>query len=317
PTACNGALPNGLSSVVAMNTTGAFLSGTSNVLYAGDLQGNLWRVDISSPNPALWTVSVLFQARDPSGTPQPITVTPAVTLNPLIPTLTGTMVYFATGQLLGIPDLSTTQVQSVYGIFDSGAAPPAPLQRADLQVQTMSSVNVTTTAMVNTSIRLLTSNAVNLPVQHGWYVDLNLASGERVVTDPALVNGTLQLTSYQPNASTCTGGGNGWYMVFDYATGGATDAAQFGWNSSDSISSADLYMGQTVSGVSEGAVYAAGPKMVTGAGGAVVYTTSGGAEITTGPDAGECTSIAGTTTSCIPKWQNLDSVSHGAWQEIR
>jgi type IV pilus assembly protein PilY1 len=314
PTACNSSLPNGLSNVVAMNTTGAFLSGTSNVIYAGDLQGNLWRVNISSPT--TWTVSVLFQARDPSDNPQPITVTPAVTLNPLIPTLTGTMVYFGTGQLLGIPDLGNTQVQSVYGIFDSGTPPATPLTRADLQVQTMTSANVTTTEMVNTTIRQLSSNPVNLPVQHGWYVDLDLVAGERVVTDPVLFNGTLQLTTYQPNSSTCTGGGNAWYMVFNYATGGATAVAQFDWNGTNSITSADLYDGQTVSGVSLGSAYAAGAKLVTGAGGAVAYTTSGGSQITSGTGAGQCTSVSGTTT-CIPNWTNADALSRGAWQEIR
>jgi hypothetical protein len=39
------------------------------------------------------------------------------------------MVYVATGQLLGIGDLTSTGVQSVYGIFDrpTGAAPPLGL----------------------------------------------------------------------------------------------------------------------------------------------------------------------------------------------
>ncbi len=98
-----------------MNTYGALLAGTPNVVYGGDLQGNLWRVDISNSNPSNWTVSVLFQARDGSGNTQPITVTPAVTLNPLAPQLTGAMVYFGTGQFLGLPDLGNTNVQSVYG----------------------------------------------------------------------------------------------------------------------------------------------------------------------------------------------------------
>ena len=77
-----------------------------------------------------------------------------------------------------------------------------------------------------------------------------------------------------------------------------------------------LYMGQTVAGVSLGTAYAAGPKMVTGAGGAMVYTTSGSGEITQGPNAGTCTSIGG-TSSCIPNWANIDTQSHGAWTEVR
>ncbi len=315
PAACNGALPNGLSAVVAANSHGQ-LSADSDLVYAGDLQGNLWRVNISNANPANWSVSVLFQARDPSGNPQPITVAPVVSLNPLVPTLTGMMVYFGTGQFLGIPDLTNVQVQTIYGVFDAGTAPAMPLLRASLVQQTMTSTAVTNMAGFSTTIRQLSANPVNLPAKKGWYVDLSLVSGERDVTDPTLFNGTLQVTTFQPNGSTCTGGGNAWYTIFNYATGGATVEQQFDWNFQNTVNNNDLYMGQTVAGVSLGTAYAAGPKMVTGAGGAMVYTTSGAGEVTQGANAGTCTSIGG-TTSCIPNWANIDSQSHGAWTEVR
>ncbi len=315
PAACNGALANGLSGIVAANSHG-LLSANADVLYAGDLQGNLWRVNISNPNPALWSVSVLFQARDPSGNPQPITVPPVVSLNPLVPALNGMMVYFGTGQFLGIPDLTNVQVQSVYGVYDSGTAAAMPLLRANLVQQTMTSAAVTTLQGVSTTIRQLSAHPVNLPTNKGWYVDLSLVSGERVVTAPVLFNDTLQVTTFQPNGSTCTGGGDAWYMVFNYATGGATAVPQFDWNGQNIVNSNDLYMGQTVAGVSLGAAYAAGPKMVTGAGGAMVYTTTGASEITQGANAGTCTTVGG-TNSCIPNWANADSQSHGAWEEVR
>jgi type IV pilus assembly protein PilY1 len=315
PTACNLAAPNGLSSVAAMNTSG-LLSQPSNVLYAGDLQGNLWRVDISSANPANWTVSVLFQATDGSGNPQPITVTPALSLNPLVPALKGSMVYFGTGQFLSVADLGNTQTQTVYGVFDSGTPSASPLTRANLTQQTMSSVAVTTTAGFATVIRLLSGNPVVLPSTKGWYVDLSLDPGERVVTDPSLFNGTLQLTTYQPNSNPCVAGGQAYYMVFNYATGGATTVPQFDWNGNNAVTSADLFMGNTVAGVSLGTAYAAAPKLITGAGAAVAYTTTGAGEKTNGPNAGTCTAIPG-TSSCIPSWTNTDSNAHGAWQEIR
>ena len=315
PSACNLSAANGLSNVAAMNSSG-LLSRPSNVIYAGDLQGNLWRVDISNSNPANWTVSVLFQARDSAGNPQPITVQPALSLNPLVPSLKGSMVYFGTGEFLSVADLSNAQTQTVYGIYDSGTPPVSPLTRAQLTQQTMSSVAVTTTAGYSTAIRLLSGNPVILPATKGWFVDLSLVAGERVVTDPSLFNGTLQLTTYQPNSNPCVAGGQTWYMVFNYATGGATTVAQFDWNGNSSVTSADLYMGNTVAGVSLGTAYAAAPKLITGAGSAVAYTTTGAGEQTTGPNAGTCTAIPG-TTSCIPSWTNTDSNAHGAWQEIR
>lgn len=315
PTACNTSLPNGLSSVAAMDTTGALLSGNPNVVYAGDLQGNLWRVDISNSNPANWTVSVLFQARDSSGNLQPITVTPVATLNPMIPRLTGAMVYFGTGQFLGLPDLGNTKVQSVYGIYDSGTPPSSPYTRANLVTQTITTQTSASTSSGTNTIRLLSSNAVNLPTVKGWYVDLYVANssgtqldpGERVVTDPALFNGTLQITTYQPNPNTCVGGGNAWYMVFNYATGGATTLQQFDWYGAGAINNHDLYMGQTVAGSSLGNSYAAAPKMVSMGPQAVVYTTTGAAELN-----GLCNG-----GSCDPNTLNAEGLARGSWQEIR
>ena len=136
PTACNLGLANGLSSVSVVNSYGQ-VSAPFDTVYAGDLQGNIWRVDITNVNPALWTVKVIFQARDAGGAMQPITTTPAVTLNPEFPRILGTMVIVGTGELLGFPDLGTTQTQTLYGILDaptgtsprsaSRASPRAPI----------------------------------------------------------------------------------------------------------------------------------------------------------------------------------------------
>ncbi|HEX4052532.1 MAG TPA: PilC/PilY family type IV pilus protein [Steroidobacteraceae bacterium] len=315
PSACNASLPNGLSNIVATNTQGALLAGHPNVVYAGDLQGNLWRIDISSASPSAWTVSVLFKATDRSGNAQPITVTPAVTLNPLFPSLAGDMVYFGTGQFLGLPDLGTTQIQTVYGVFDGGTAPATPYTRSNLAVQTLSEVTSVATMSGSNAIRQLSNNPVNLPSVRGWYVDLDVTGtsgaqldpGERVVTDPTLFNGTLQITTYQPNPNTCVGGGNAWYLVFNYATGGSTTLPQFDWYGSGTINNNDLYMNQTVAGMSLGNSYAAAPKMVTMGDQAVVYTTQGTAQV-----GGLCNN-----TSCDTNTLNADQLARGAWQEIR
>lgn len=308
---CNSALANGLSSVTVVNTNG-LSSQPSNIVYAGDLQGNLWRVDISNVNPANWTVSVLFQARDSLGNPQPITVPPAVSLNPLSPALSGTMVYFGTGQFLALSDLGNTKLQSVYGVFDSGAAPAVPLLRANLMAQTLTAVTGTTTGGQSVQLRQLSANPVLLPSVKGWLVDLNLDAGERVVTQPTLFNGTLQVVSFQPNANICTAGGQSWYMVFNYATGGSTTLPQFDWNGTNNVSSADLYNGGTVAGLALGTAYSAAPKLITGVNGAMAYVTSGQGEIVTGALAGTCNG-----GSCIPGIANADLKGRGSWLEVR
>lgn len=257
---CNLSNSNGLSSAIAVNSGGQ-IAGAANIVYAGDLQGNLWRINVSNANPASWTVTVLFQARDPGGNPQPITTAPTATLNPRFPQLLGTMVFFATGELLGTPDLGNTQVQSIYGVYDPPATYASPLTRASLIQQTLS------TAMAGAQqVRVVTGNAVSLPATKGWFIDLTLLSGERVVTDPRLESGgALVLTSYQPAVDPCTAGGNSYLLVLNFATGGAFPSPQFDLNDDHTINGADTVLAAdgvthiNPVGLSLGGVFAAAP----------------------------------------------------------
>lgn len=58
--------------------------GTADLLYAGDLQGNLWRFDISSNNRSTWSASIIFTAKGPDGKPQPIVLAPQLSLHPSV-----------------------------------------------------------------------------------------------------------------------------------------------------------------------------------------------------------------------------------------
>ena len=268
---CNAALANGLSSLSVVNSYGQ-VSAPANTVYAGDLQGNLWRVDITNVNPAQWRVSVLYQARDALGNIQPITTTPAVTLNPQFPQLLGTMVFIGTGQMLGVGDLSTTGVQSLYGIFDppTGSAPPVGFagvpNRSNLVQQQLA--NDTTSGGVQVRI-VPTVLPVTLPTNRGWFVDLSLASGERIVTDPQIESGGgVVFTTYQPNTSQCIGGGSAWLMVFNFATGGSFPLPELDVNSDGKLDSSDVgSTGTNPVGMSLGPVYASAPTLLPGGGG--------------------------------------------------
>jgi type IV pilus assembly protein PilY1 len=257
---CNLSNSNGLSSAIAINSGGQ-IAGAANIVYAGDLQGNLWRINVSSATPASWTVTVLFQARDSGGNPQPITTAPSATLNPRFPQLLGTMVFIGTGQLLGVPDLGNTQVQSIYGVYDPPATYASPLTRASLVQQTLSN------AMAGAQqVRIVTGNAVSLPASKGWFIDLTLLSGERVVTDPRIESGgALVLTSYQPAVNPCTAGGNSYLLVLNFATGGAFPSPQFDLNDDHTITGADTVLAAdgithiNPVGLSLGGVFAAAP----------------------------------------------------------
>ncbi len=253
PSACNLAQANGLSSVTVANSQGA-LANPVDVLYAGDLQGNLWRVDISSTTPSSWTVTVLFQARDPSGQPQPITTKPLTTLNPRYPRVLGSMVFFGTGQMLGIPDLASTQVQSLYGIYDSGTTTTI-LSRANL-VQQVFSLGTVTVGSTPVTVPEVTGNDVNIPVQAGWYDDLTLLPGERIVTDSALVSGVLVVTSNQPSANTCTAGDASVLYEVNFATGGRFPTGQNNLGGGNTLyNTAGMFLGN---------YYAAGARVLSG-----------------------------------------------------
>jgi type IV pilus assembly protein PilY1 len=269
PTACNLTLANGLSSLIAINSSGQTAAG-ANLVYAGDLQGNMWRIDISNPNPAMWAASVLFQARDGSGNIQPITTAPVASLNPRFPQVLGTMVMFGTGQFLGLPDIANANVQSIYGVYDPPAGYVTPLLRTNLLQQTLA------TALIGTTqVRTITGTAPVIPGNKGWYIDLDLLSGERVINDLRLeTGGELVLTTYQPIPPTlgsCTAMGSSYFMVLNFATGGAFTTPQFDANGDGKINASDTVIptsGPPVAvapvGVSLGNVYASAPTIRSG-----------------------------------------------------
>ena len=258
---CNPALANGLSTVTAVNSYGQ-VSAPANTVYAGDLQGNVWRVDISSNNPANWVVSVIYQTRDALNNIQPITTAPAVTLNPQFPQLLGTMVNVGTGQFLGVADLSTTGLQSMYGIFDPPTNSAPPLGFTGIPTRT----NLVQQALANdvtaggVQVRVVASALpVTLPQPNrGWFVDLSLAVGERIITDPEIESGGgVVFTTYQPNTSQCVGGGSAWLMVLNYATGGAFPLPELDTNNDGKLDSSDVgASGANPVGMSLGPVYA-------------------------------------------------------------
>ena len=112
---------NGLSSPRLVDING---DGSPDVVYAGDLKGNLWKFDISSATPASWNVAFsgqpLYQAIYTSGgssTRQPITAAPTVKANDR--GAGGMTVAFGTGRNITEGDRTDQSKQSVYSILDN------------------------------------------------------------------------------------------------------------------------------------------------------------------------------------------------------
>lgn len=99
----------------------------ADVVYAGDLLGNMWKFDLTDPeNDANWAVafsgSPLYTAVGPGAgnnrsVPQPITAPP--TVKPNNRGASGMMVAFGTGRDVTVEDPYDVEVQTLYGILDS------------------------------------------------------------------------------------------------------------------------------------------------------------------------------------------------------
>jgi len=203
-------LSNGLGPVTLFDIDG---NGTTDYVYAGDLQGNLWKFDFTGATPSSWKVglggSPLFTAppgiscvpaknSTASNTCQTITSAPA--LGPPLTGLSGTMVYFGTGRIFAIGDASTTTPQAFYAILDQNNPVSGGVGQLVLQ----------TTADIGTT-RTVSNNPV-APPSLGWYMNLP-DLGERVTISPVLVGGYVVFATDVPSASSCTSGGTGWIMA--------------------------------------------------------------------------------------------------------
>ncbi|WP_419421280.1 pilus assembly protein (plasmid) [Legionella sp. D16C41] len=239
PNACNANLPQGLSTVAVATLDGIQGQAISRV-YAGDLQGNLWVVDVSSGinNVAQWSIRRLFQATDSAKNVQPITTQPIITLQPNYPRQQGLFIMFGTGALLTSADLTNQQVQTIYGIWDNPTTNNTNLNRANLTAQTLNIVSAATSGL-SQDILTATSNTVNFGGTNvGWYVDLPIA-GQRLIYNPQLLNGALIMTLLTPPASTCSNTFTSTLLELKYSTGGAFSSAQLDLNNNGVISNSE------------------------------------------------------------------------------
>lgn len=192
-----------------------------DVAFAGDLAGNLWRFDLSSPKPSDWKVTLAYRPDVPGA--QPITVMPRLFPDPATNRF---IVVFGTGKYLGSGDITAdVPTQSVYGIRDKldVRGNPLTVTRNTLQEQVLSQTTVDDAAL-----RSLTSNPVPLKAG-GWYIDLNVVAGERVITTPtALFNTNSVLISTLIPGDNAHPIPQGAVLAVDAATGGPGNALSFG-----------------------------------------------------------------------------------------
>lgn len=199
---------NGLSTPQLIDFNG---DGTVDVAYAGDLQGQLWKFDLSSRQASDWQRAVpdqpLFIAEDAQGRRQPIGVAPAWLPHPY----GGVMLAFGTGRLLTMGDRSSTGVQTLYGLWDTarvgvGAStvqmgPSTAVGQGWRRLTPSPLVAQQRTEAVRQGLQTFYRSSRH-PVNYrgpaavrGWYMDLP-EPGERVISN-GLVLGRLWLQRSQ------------------------------------------------------------------------------------------------------------------------
>ena len=299
--------PNGLSEPVLIDDD---LDGIVDIAYAGDLQGNMWKFDLSSSSVSNWDVAYdsngdgtgtpvpLFTSLDASNNPQPITSKPTIAFNPYgnsFNVMYGTGKYFEVGDNV-IPN--SPAVNTIYSVIDNGApvttGRSALVQQEILDEQDTYDDNGTpgdpSDDILLNRVRITSQYPVSYATKKGWYMDLLSpdgpdpdsnpdAIGERIITQPLSRFGRGIFTTYAPSANPCDGGGVSLVMNLDALSGARLGESVFDVNLDGFIDANDMvtYMsGNTVvSGLFISATIGAPAVISDGGGGKEILLYSG------------------------------------------
>lgn len=175
-------------------------------VYAGDMQGNLWKFDLRSTSPSAWTATKVFHAEKTAGKPQPITGGLASAID--IKT-NQRWIFFGTGRYMTTSDADdkTPASQTLYGVIDDGGS--YPYTRSNLTGRTIA---------VAGDYRYFEDPTPLPSASKGWYLDLP-GNGERVIQDVQVDNNFVVAASMIPEGDACDASGSGFLNAIDAFTG--------------------------------------------------------------------------------------------------
>jgi type IV pilus assembly protein PilY1 len=150
--------------------------GIVDAIYAGDLKGNMWKVNVKSKNPIDWAPAYgsgkpLYSAKANNGDPLPITGSPALAFHPE----GGRVIVFATGKSIFASDFPNTALQQrVYAIWDKSnygtTTVPNITGLSQLQQQVWTFDAAGTPFQTNPV-------GINWLSKEGWYANIPYSSG--------------------------------------------------------------------------------------------------------------------------------------------
>ncbi|PFH10033.1 type IV pilus assembly protein PilY1 [Collimonas sp. PA-H2] len=208
--------PAGLAQASAY--VGDYTDYTADAVYAGDLLGNVWRLDLSKITGSGYDAPTqIALLTDPSSAAavQPVTTRPLIEVDK---NSLKRYVLIGTGKLLADSDIKSSQIQTFYAIndgtgtrFDTSATLPAavgkyPITRANLNN--------------NTDVTIGIGATPGKP--SGWYIDLALSANniaQRVTSQAAANGGIVAFAANLPDGDVCTPSGSNDVYAVSYGTG--------------------------------------------------------------------------------------------------
>ncbi len=201
--------PNGLAAPALVDTDN---DGMVDIAYAGDIDGNMWKFDLTSDASGSWKLDYKLYAGSSS---QAITTAPDITRHPQY----GNLVLFGTGRLYTTADIRDTSTQALYGIWDKGNNPGTANHLTNILSADAEYAGGGQTETIRT---FTTTTAIDWTKQNGWKVEL--FNGERLLTPPQIRAGRLKTTITNPD------GYLNWLLEVTFDEGGAEDDTIFDLN---------------------------------------------------------------------------------------
>ncbi len=213
--------------------------GKVDIIYAGDLQGNLWKFDLSNSSASAWASSYnvagvpapMFVAKDSLGNRQPITGMIGVGINgrKTDPNYGKRYVFVGSGRYITASDVTSTAKQSWYGLIDDGAV------ITGRTVLKQRSIELTGTVAGNSARAFSLPVAGDMVGKSGWYIDLvapaaGSPGGERMIGEQKFLGSVLISSSIVPNSDACVPGGQGFINALDAFTGASVTRPFFDVN---------------------------------------------------------------------------------------
>ena len=187
---------------------------TATALYAGDLQGNLWRIDVSRASGSYPAALKFARLTDASGIGQPVTTPVRVMVEP---NSGKRYLLVGTGRLLADSDIASTQTQTFYAIIDGTAS----AMYTDSTLPAGVSFPVTRAKLAaNTDLLVGIGSAPTAPM--GWYRDLGSGPtgiAERVTLAPTVTQGLVGVALNLPGGDACTPSGTSRVLAVSFADG--------------------------------------------------------------------------------------------------